>query len=254
MCRVNEFVRVGQGVRKTARHIVLSVFGTLLPRPQGPFLRPLFFHRVRGDQVKNFKQILDRLRHIGQFASTDTCLSMLHGRIPIDGRYFHLSFDDGDRDFVRNAAPILRCLEIPALMFVSTAQVGVDRDVMAWDDLKTLHGWGFEVGSHTRTHTLLTEVSKKGQLEEEIAGSKRDIEERLGAACKYIAWPYGRKSDIDDLSIETISRAGYLACFGGFRGSVHPGRTSPFRIPRHHLGADWPWMHVRYFAYGHGED
>ena len=124
---------------------------------------------------------------------------------------------------------------------------------MTWDELRTLQSWGFEIGSHTRTHARLAQVSNADDLRDEIEGSKQDIEKNLGAECRYIAWPCGRKSDVNQAFLDAISRAGYRACFGGFRGTVVPGRTSRFSIPRHHLEAGWTWSQIRFFAYGHGE-
>lgn len=244
---------VGPRVRKAARHIALSVLGTFAVPRTRPFLRALYFHNGPDIHVESFVSVIERLQRDGQFVDTDTCLSMLKGRIPVAGRYFHLSFDDGHRGFIDNAAPILKRLNVPAIVFVPTSGVGVDEGVLSWDDLRQLQAWGFEVGSHTRTHAKLSELSDPHQLEEEIGGSKRDIEERLGSECKHIAWPYGRKCDIHGAALVAVANAGYHGCFGGFRGSVKAGKTNPFSIPRHHLEADWPWTHVRYFAYGNWE-
>ena len=244
---------VAQRVREKARHLTLSMMGAFTAPQNRRFLRPLYFHGVPEDHAQNFASMIERLGRHGSFVDTDTCLSMLGGRTPIQGRYFHLSFDDGRRDFIHHAAPILKRLSVPAMIFVSTSRVGADEGVLSWDDLRQLQSWGFEIGSHTRTHAKLGDLADPVRLEEEIAGSKRDLEEKLGSECRYIAWPYGRKCDIREAALAAIVKAGYHGCFGGFRGSVKAGKTNPFSIPRHHLEADWPWQHVRYFAYGYWE-
>jgi peptidoglycan/xylan/chitin deacetylase (PgdA/CDA1 family) len=240
-------------VRQTARQVALSLLGTVAAPPKGPFLRALYFHEVRQLQTGSFTAILENLKREGEFVDTETCLLMLDGRTPVKGRYFHLSFDDGHHDLFEHAAPVLKRLAIPSLFFVCTSWVGVNPHTLSWEDLRKLLSWGFEVGSHTRTHANLAAAAREGRLEEEVAGSKRDIERSLGTVCKYIAWPFGRKRDISKTSIQAIAQSGYQACFGAFRGSIDAGKTDPFQIPRHHLEAGWPWKHVRYFAHGHGE-
>ena len=65
---------------------------------------------------------------------------------------------------------------------------------------------GWEVGSHTVTHALLTEVDD-ARLAAELADSRRAIVERLGA-CATLAYPYG----IADARVAAAARsAGYLA-------------------------------------------
>jgi hypothetical protein len=90
-------------------------------------------------------------------------------------------------------------------------------------------------------------------LDDEIGGSKKQIEEELGQECRYISWPYGRLSDADNESLKAVERAGYEACFGAYRGTVRPGETDLFSIPRHHFEVQWPVSHVLYFARGNME-
>lgn len=180
--------------RVAARGLALTALGSLVHLPQGPFLRPVFFHGIEEYEVGKFSSIIERLKRIGEFVDTATLIAMIEGAKPIDRKYFHLSFDDG---FFRSAVPALRRLGIPALMFVVTAAIRPDNtDEFTWDELKSLHSWGFEIGSHTRTHPRLAEVSDPDKLRDEILGSKHDIENHLDAECKYIAWPFGRKTDV----------------------------------------------------------
>ena len=193
---------------------------------------------------------------------------MLEGREPIDRPYFHLSFDDGFRNVYTNALPVLERHGVPAIAFVPSAVIGADRsevrrycveiaryrrpiEVMAWSDVRDFVARGGEIGSHTRTHVRLADISlDPARLRDEIAGSKEEIEDRLGRACDYISWPFGRRADIDAAALEAVRAAGYRACFGAFRGSIRRGRTDRFGVPRHHFEAHWPISHVTYFAGG----
>jgi peptidoglycan/xylan/chitin deacetylase (PgdA/CDA1 family) len=266
---------VMQRARRLARDTVISCRALAaranLGRPgEDRSLRCLFCHYVFDDQRRAFERILLRLQEIGRFVSTDACVDMLNGERPIDGRYFHLSFDDGFRNNLTNAAPSLIEHGIPAAFFVPTAAIGSTRveaaafcarinypapvELMSWDDVAALHRQGFDIGSHTRTHARFSDISADpDRLEEEIAGSKLEIEARLGTECKYISWPFGKRSDADSASLSAARTAGYRACFGAYRGTVRPGATDRFSVPRHHFEAEWPLLHVEYFARGNME-
>ncbi len=105
-----------------------------------------------------------------------------------------------------------------------------------------------------RSPTRISRISADAEaLADEIVGSKHELEQKLGIPCRYFAWPYGRRADIDQRAAELIETGGYEACFSAVRGSVAPGKTSVFAIPRHHFEPEWPWEHVRFFAAGRHE-
>ena len=79
----------------------------------------------------------------------------------------------------------------------------------------------------TRRHRRLSEIAARDELADEIAGSKRELEDRLGLPCRYFAWPFGRASDIDARGLELIAESGYEASFSAIRGRVVPQRTRP---------------------------
>ncbi len=233
-----------------------------------PVLRLLYCHYVFADQRKKFDSILRYLQSIGEFVSTDQVLDVLHGRSPLLRNSFHLSFDDGLKNVVVNALPILRDRGIPAILFVPTALVSTPNDkcsgirrilatgnakaeIVTWSDLEAARAAGFDVGSHTRTHARLSGgLSCVSDVEHEVFGSKADIERQLGAKCSYMSWPFGGLQDVDDDVLDVIKNAGYKACFGAFRGRIQPGVTNVFCIPRHHFEPEWPLSHVKCFALG----
>jgi peptidoglycan/xylan/chitin deacetylase (PgdA/CDA1 family) len=127
-------------------------------------------------------------------------------------------------------------------------------EMLRWSDLDQMLADGFDIGSHTRTHARFSEISADPErMRQEFEGSKQELERRLNFTCKTISWPYGTPGDADRQSLECVRQSGYGACFGAFRGTVLPGRTSLFAIPRHHFEAQWPLAQVGYFAGGHGE-
>jgi peptidoglycan/xylan/chitin deacetylase (PgdA/CDA1 family) len=254
-------------LRRLLRHGALSVAGGATRFGDRAFLRCVYAHWVLDDQVEDFRRLLSRLQRIGSFVSTETLVKMLRGETPIDARHFHLSFDDAFDNIYRNALPVLVDLGIPAAVFAPTRFVGAsDAEVrrdwwrrdqvshptrpLRWEWLAEMARLGFDVGSHTRRHRRLAQIEARDELADEIVGSKRDLEDRLGVPCRYFAWPFGRASDIDARGLELIGEAGYEASFSAVRGRVVPRRTRLLEIPRHHFEPDWPWPHVRFFAAG----
>jgi hypothetical protein len=257
-----------QRIRSIARDCALSVRGIVSRPSNTPSLRVLYCHYVFDDQRRQFEAIVRYLQSIGEFVGIDEVLEVLEGRKAIEHNLFHLSFDDGFKNIVTNALPVLREHDVPATFFVPTAIISapveqVEKycrattnypsviEVASWDDLEKACTSRLEIGSHTRTHVRFSEIStSKAAIEDEIFGSKADLERRLGRDCDYISWPYGRINDADAASLSAVKQAGYRACFGAFRGRVIPKTTDQFRIPRHHFEVQWPLLHVKCFAHG----
>lgn len=270
-CYFKDGVNSHFSLRSFLRSSLLSVMGSFSRIDSAPFLRCVFCHYVFDDQVEAFEQQILSLKRMGTFVDTETCLEMVEGKRPIDAPYFHFSFDDGFKNIVSNAAPVLKKHHVPALFFVPTSFIGASYESVAdycvriaeykspiemctWEDLKNVMDMGFVIGSHTRTHARFTDVSRDPErLKAELAGSKEDIEKNLGCKCQTISWPYGKRQDADLISVNATRSVGYRACFGAFRGVVRNSGCDPYMIPRHHFESQWPQSHVRYFVTGHQE-
>lgn len=237
---------------------------------------------------------------------------------------FAVTFDDGTRDNIEVAAPILERLGVPATFYVVTDYVGTDRlywweelavmmrapgvrkanlaaalseagmhepvkatqaedrngydalaetirlsppamvetaldviasqlgtarqregrhyPLMTWDDLNELAGRGFDIGNHTRTHPNL-EGLDADELEGEIAGAAKDIEQKLGRRAGSFAFPYGIVRKRDDKAERILERLAGPA-FSTGPGIAHAAspRTS---VPRLQLNQGRPmvWAH-----------
>jgi len=257
--------------RSFLRSSYLSFDSFINKRHDDSYLRCLYCHYVFDNQKGDFEKLIVKLKELGQFISTDDCIEMLNGKKNIDKRYFHLSFDDGFRNNYTNAFPILKKYDIPAIFYVPSSLIEADWnsaenyclkttgyrsviEMMRWKDLKELLLNGYDIGSHTKTHARFTEISSSQEwMEDEILGSKKELETKLNYECKYISWPFGRLTDADNKSLNMVKDAGYVACFGAYRGTVKPETTDVLSIPRHHFEVQWPISHVEYFARGNME-
>ncbi|MEP0847526.1 MAG: polysaccharide deacetylase family protein [Phycisphaerae bacterium] len=260
-----------RGVWIVVRNLGLNVIGRLLPAGTKPFVRCLYLHYAYDDQTAELRRLLAHLLGLGSFISTPHLVDILTGRRPLDGRYFHLSIDDAFDNIYRNAFPMLRELEIPAIVFVPTRLVEMPDEefltywwvtylklptrLMTWREIREMSEAGFEFGSHTETHVRLPTIAgDRARLERELRRSKQTLEDRLGRPCRYFAPPFGKNGDVNEPVQAAIREAGYEASFSAVRGGLRPGVTSPYFIPRQHFEPDWPWPHVRYFALGGGEE
>jgi peptidoglycan/xylan/chitin deacetylase (PgdA/CDA1 family) len=85
-------------------------------------------------------------------------------------------------------------------------------DFLDWDGVRTLAGQGFEIGSHTVEHPILTRLTPQ-ELDQELTESRRRIEVETGMPCRSIAYPNGGPEDVSEDVIAAARRAGYTAGF-----------------------------------------
>ena len=257
--------------RKLFKHSILDFISTLNKKVDYKFLRGLYLHSVFDDQIEKFEELIISLIKLGVFVDTETLVKMLRGEKEIDGRYFHLSFDDGFKNNYINAIPILTKYNIPCIFFIPTEIIGASWEVtknyciktthhggviemLKWEELNEIVSLGFEVGSHTKRHARLSSISHDfNLLQDEVLSSKNVVETNLGIECKYFAWPFGRHNDVDKVSLKMIESSGYNACFGAFRGTINKKKTNIYKIPRHEIDLQLPIKHNEYFARGNME-
>ncbi len=66
------------------------------------------------------------------------------------------------------------------------------RSIMNWNEVREMASAGvIDIGSHTRTHTRMSADMDEGSLRDEIAGSKRVLEERSGTPVDLFCYPNG---------------------------------------------------------------
>jgi peptidoglycan/xylan/chitin deacetylase (PgdA/CDA1 family) len=128
-----------------------------------------------------------------------------HARLP--SRPVVITFDDGYRDVLWNAAPLLHRLHMRAADFVITDRVGGgDASFLDWPELARLEALGFTIGSHTVHHLPLTTLSNR-QAYRELRDSRRDLEVHLHEPVWSISYPLGLA---DGRIAQLAARAGYL--------------------------------------------
>ena len=83
-----------------------------------------------------------------------------------------------------------------------------DNLIMSWDHVRARARAGMDVESHSRWHRVLQTLDD-GQLRDELAGSKTDLETQLGRPVRAIAYPVGRRIAHVRRIREAVQAAGY---------------------------------------------
>ena len=127
---------------------------------------------------------------------------MIRHRRPLPDRSFTITFDDGYQSVYEQAFPILQHFGFSATVFLTVGKKGErialerlpsmeGRSMLSWGEIKEMHRCGIAIGAHTLTHPDLTRLDFT-QARIEILRSKEIIENVLGEAVNYFAYPYGR--------------------------------------------------------------
>jgi peptidoglycan/xylan/chitin deacetylase (PgdA/CDA1 family) len=100
---------------------------------------------------------------------------------------------------------------------------------LTWDAIRAMHRDGLvAIGSHTRSHALLTREDPS-RVQEEATGSRRALEQALGAPIEHFAYPDGR---FDEVSVAAVAAAGYRFAYTtcSHRDPRQPLLTVPRRM------------------------
>jgi peptidoglycan/xylan/chitin deacetylase (PgdA/CDA1 family) len=152
----------------------------------------------------------------------------------LDGPGVLITFDDGCLSVYERALPVLRKHGAAATVFVTAdpksyvfeSLTDADRR-MTDDELRALDGDLVECQSHGVSHCPLTGLSDE-ELAQELAESKRVLEQTVSHPVTYLAVPGGWT---DDRIRRQAELAGYEAVWRSDAGTVHPG-DDPFALRR----------------------
>ncbi len=94
-----------------------------------------------------------------------------------------------------------------------------------WDESAELLRRGFDVGSHTCAHAILSGESA-GEQKRDLADSRRLLAERLAVGVDLLAYPNGTTADYDEHTLAAASSAGYRAALTTTEGFNRPSTPS----------------------------
>ncbi|MEA3346656.1 MAG: polysaccharide deacetylase family protein [Candidatus Auribacterota bacterium] len=188
---------------------------------------------------KDFEKQLKYLRGKGYKSITLQDLKQyIEGKKIFEYKPVVITFDDGYRNNIKNASPILRKYGFSAVFFIAAVYIGGEslwdaaeendaKSMMDWDEIKTLVKDGFEIASHTVTHADLVKIDK-GFLLKELTESKKMLEGELNIKINAVSYPYGH---YNNEVIKAVKLAGYEMGIATLHGLNRKGEN-PFVIKR----------------------
>lgn len=146
------------------------------------------------------------------------------------GKVVGITFDDGYRNNLEHALPILLRNGFTATCYaVSAPQHGRN----AWDeaigvpqkplftpaDMRTWVEAGMDLGAHTRHHADLTAIGPE-EARDEIAGCRQELEAITNREVRHFCYPYGRYTPEH---VQMVKDAGYTTATTTHRGRAIAG-------------------------------
>jgi peptidoglycan/xylan/chitin deacetylase (PgdA/CDA1 family) len=136
---------------------------------------------------------------------TELHAALLHGAA-LPSKPILVTFDDGYRDVLGKASPVIEQLGLHATEYVISGRLhGTDPSFLTARELRVLEQRGIEIGSHTVTHADLPTLDDASALEE-LRASKLTLERAVGHPVRWFAYPYGAH---DARIVSLVRRTGY---------------------------------------------
>ena len=198
----------------------------------------LMYHRVNNydhDPLTTptvvFDEMMRELKKRYEIVSLQSLIKVINEGRALKGKVVVVTFDDGYKDNIDCAAPILKKYNIPATFFVTTGYINTemvfpwDRDsttknpLMTWDEVRELDKMGFEIGAHTVSHADLGVISLE-EARREVRFAKQHIESELGKKVISFAFPFGRRQSCNPEVSRIVKEEGYACCCSGYGGKV----------------------------------
>ena len=166
-----------------------------------------------------------------------------------------ITFDDGYRDNLHAAAPVLLRYRMPFTVFVCSGFVGrTSGNFLSPAELRELAALpGASIGSHGATHTPLTQLDARA-LNEELLTSRRALEDITGRVVTSLSYPHGA---VDRRVRNAAAAAGYVIGASS-RFDVNTADRDPLllcrtdihgndslRVFNQKLHGDWDWYRWR---------
>ena len=207
-------------------------------------------HRM-GMPTEVFWRQLQYLKKHYRLASLSEAVALLEsGRVDVPTAV--LTFDDGYIDNFVSLRAVAEEAGIPVTLFIATQPVELRQEFrhdvengvrgalpLTWNQLRHWTRENMEVGAHTRTH-FNCGSTEPASLEWEIAGSKCDLEQRLGIPVKYFAFPFGQPDNISSTAF-SMAKTYYQYVLSGFGGENYSkeGNRNPHLLRKNLYANMW---------------
>jgi peptidoglycan/xylan/chitin deacetylase (PgdA/CDA1 family) len=136
-----------------------------------------------------------------------------------------ITFDDGFRDNLTVALPVLEKFDLPMTLFVAAGFVGMDPYLSESELREIARHPLITIGAHGLQHRHFTRLPYK-EARFELRESRRRLEAIIGKKVDLMAWPYGEcNPHVEQLAAD----CGYYAAWSVWKGTN--SRYSLWRVP-----------------------
>lgn len=203
-------------------------------KPKGNVTAPiLLYHHIADSQEESryyispqvFQEQMQTLKRLGY---TSIPVSLIVKAITeganLPPRPVAISFDDGDLDVYQNAFPVMQELGYMGNFYLVGNSVGGE-SIVSESQVKEMIKAGWEIGSHSMTHTDLTQSN---DLSSEIYQSKARLKDKFKVPVDIFAYPFG---SVNPSIFGRVIEWGYKGAVG-LGGSYENGPQTVYYLSR----------------------
>ena len=145
---------------------------------------------------------------------------LMKSKMPIPPKTVVITFDDGYKNNLTEALPVLKKYNLPATIFVAPLEISRVPYYLNWEELRALSKAPLiDIGAHTMHHAFLPEIKDEKVLYYEIRGSKEALEKKLGKNIYLFSYPAG---GFNKKIRQIVIDSGYLAAVTSKPGIRYP--------------------------------
>jgi len=137
-----------------------------------------------------------------------------------------LTFDDGERSVLLEAAPLLSARRLPAVLYVTSGLLGMP-GYLAPEEVAKAAAAGLTIGAHGHTHRFLSDLPD-AELDDELERSRQTLGKLVGAPVVHMSLPGGR----GDTRVAAAARRAGFRTVATSRAGLASIRQNAYDIPR----------------------
>jgi peptidoglycan/xylan/chitin deacetylase (PgdA/CDA1 family) len=140
--------------------------------------------------------------------------------------------------------------DLPELLEVTVpAEPPEDSAPLSWGEVREMSVDRIDFGAHTKTHPILSSVSSRSEVTEEILGSKQRIEEELQKPVLHFSYPNGTWPDLTSNTVEIVRHGDFDTAVTA-QGGVNFRHADPFLLRRNTVESHTPELLFGRYATG----
>jgi len=199
--------------------VCISSFFWFAPRHTVPIL---MYHSVDNKagtffvSPENFAKQMEYIKKNGyEVITLDELVGSIRNKEHLKRNKVVITFDDGYKDNFEHAYPVLKKYGFPATIFLITDFIDKKPAFLNWSEVKIMSKDKISFGGHTKTHFYLGLMLDEKNALDELAGSKKAIEQQINMPANYFCYPGG---GFNESTKALVVQAGYQGACSTNRG------------------------------------